>query len=70
MPEVGGRASPEVVRVGELSLPLLYCSTRESAPYITPGQHSRVGPKGVGVRQLKDKKAGELVPPLGHHCKG
>ena len=42
-------AGPEVLREGELSLPLIGCSTRESGPCTSRGQHSRAGPEGVGV---------------------
>lgn len=45
----GGRAGLEVRRTGELSLPLVNCSTQESDPYTSTGQHSRGGPEGVGV---------------------
>lgn len=33
MPEAVGRAGPAVIRAGELSLPLISCSTGESGPY-------------------------------------
>jgi hypothetical protein len=38
------RADPKVVKVGALALPLTCCSTRESGPYTSPGQHSRANP--------------------------
>lgn len=40
----------EVIREGELSLPLNYGSTRESKPYPSLGQQGRDGP-GSGVGQ-------------------
>lgn len=36
MSKVGEKAVPEVLRMGELSLPLISCSTRESDPCPTP----------------------------------
>lgn len=47
MPEVGGGAGPEVIRVGEL--PLTSCSAWESRLCTSPGQHSGAGSKGRGV---------------------
>lgn len=47
MPEAGGGAGLEVLGVGELSLPLISCSTQKNGPYAILGQHSRTGP-GVG----------------------
>lgn len=46
--EAGGRAGPDVLRAEELSLSII-CNTPESGPYTSTGQHSRVGPEGVGV---------------------
>lgn len=40
---------PEVKRAWELSLLLISGSTQESGHYTFPGQHNRVGPKGVDV---------------------
>lgn len=37
-PEAVERACPEVLRVGEQSLPFTSCSTGESGPHISPGQ--------------------------------
>lgn len=36
MPEIGGGPLPGVIRAGELALPLICCSIRESGPYATP----------------------------------
>lgn len=42
-PEIGGRASPEVIGVGWLALPLISWSNHESGPF------SYLGNTGVGV---------------------
>lgn len=62
----GEREDPEVIQEGELSLALISCSTWESGPYTTLGQHSRVSPKGVRVGEPTLRPA----PPLVHRCKG
>lgn len=49
MPEVGGRAGPEVIRTIELCLPFISCSTWENSPCPKSGQHSRSGPNCVGM---------------------
>ncbi|KAL6092533.1 hypothetical protein STEG23_027399, partial [Scotinomys teguina] len=41
------RAVSEVRRAGELTLPLTNCSTLQSGPYTSPGQHSRADPGGA-----------------------
>lgn len=41
LPMVGDRAGPGIMRVGELALSLTHCSTRESRPYTSLGQHAR-----------------------------
>ncbi|KAL6089830.1 hypothetical protein STEG23_011807 [Scotinomys teguina] len=38
---VGGRAGPEVMRLGELVLHLTACNTQENKPSILPRQHSK-----------------------------
>ncbi|KAL6086299.1 hypothetical protein STEG23_033418 [Scotinomys teguina] len=48
MPKAGGRAGPEVIRAGELSLPFSG-STLESGPYTLQGLHSRADPEDVDV---------------------
>lgn len=49
-PETGGRAGPEAIHTSRRAvLSLTRCSTPESGPYTSCGQHSRVGPEGVGV---------------------
>lgn len=65
-PEAVGRACPEVLRLGELSLPFISCSIRESGPHILPGQHGRAVPEGVGVEELplKMRKPGNWPHPL------
>lgn len=72
MPEAGGRAGPDVLRAGKLSLSLIICSTLESGPYTSTGQHRRDGPEGVGVGETtpEDVKVRELALPLVHYCKG
>lgn len=50
MPSAGRRAGPEVIRVGELALPLT--SILERGPCILPGQNNRTGPTGVGMGEL------------------
>lgn len=42
MPEVGGRAGPEVIREGELPLNSTSYSTKERRPSTLPGQHNTV----------------------------
>lgn len=42
-PTAGRRAGPEVIRAGELALPITCCSTWKSRPYSSPGQYSRAG---------------------------
>lgn len=60
LPEAGGRAGPEAIRVGKLSLPLTSCCTWESSSHTSPGQHTRVGPYGPGGESYhEEKKAGE-----------
>ena len=47
--QIGERTGLEIIRAGELALPLICCSTRKSVPYPTAGRHSRAGPEGVDV---------------------
>ena len=46
MPKAGGIAVPEIIRVGELVLPLICCMTLESGPNAMPRQNSRTDPEG------------------------
>ena len=46
---VAWRARPEVMRAGELFLPLNSYSTLESGPCALPVQQSKDGPSGEGV---------------------
>lgn len=39
----------DVINVGELSLPLTYCSTQERGSCTSPGNHSRADPGGRGT---------------------
>lgn len=45
----GGRAGLEIVRVGELVLPLAGCCTLKSKPCTLTGQHIRADPDGEGT---------------------
>lgn len=59
------RADPGDVRAGELSLPLSGCSTQDSRPYTSPGQHIRADPDGgPQVSQPEGVNIGELTPQL------
>lgn len=44
----GQRPGPEVIRAGELALPLTTCSTWESGPCTSPRRHSRADLSGRG----------------------
>lgn len=50
------RTVSEVIKVGELDLPLTYCSSWESRPCSSPRQHSKLT-LGVGI-------AGDLAPSV------
>jgi hypothetical protein len=62
----GRIASPEIMRVWEVTLPITGCSTWENHPYTSPGQHSSADPGvcGVPMSWSKDLRAGELPLPL------
>lgn len=49
-PEVGGRAGPEVLRVGGLPCPS--SAAAGEWPCSSPGQHSIAGPEGIGMEEL------------------
>ena len=53
-------------KVGELSLPVICCSTQDCGPYAVPGQPSRAGPEEVGVGEpiLRTRKQGNWLHPL------
>lgn len=59
-------------QAGELAPPLTSCSTQKSGPCTPPGQHSRVGPRGVDANEQASKvmRAGEPAPPLADCCTG
>ena len=46
LPAAGRRADPEVMRVGELVLPLIFFSTQEIGPCTLPVQHNGADPDG------------------------
>ena len=54
LPVAGEGPGPGVTRTGELTLPLTSCSTQESRPCTSPGEHSRAG--------SGDGDTGELAP--------
>lgn len=51
-PESGWKVGAEVIRSGELFLPLISCSTQGCGPYTSPRHQSTAGPKSISVGQL------------------
>ena len=47
-PMAGKRSGSEVMKTGELALPLIG-KTKEGRPCTSPGQHSTAGPAGMGM---------------------
>lgn len=45
-------------------LPLISCSTWESQPCTSPGQHNRADPGGRGAGEPFQRVIGKLAPPL------
>ena len=66
LPQAGERAGLEVLRSGGLPLRSISCSTRESGPYSTSGQHSRAYPEGEGMGELtlRTRKQENWLYPL------
>lgn len=71
-PVAVGRAAAEVIRTGELSLPLTSCGTPGLGPCGSPGQPRRADSDGVGVAEpaLRAQKQKNWPGPFAHCCKG
>lgn len=67
---VGGITDPEVLRVEELLLPLIRCSTQENRPCILPRQYSKTDPIGGGVGGPAITCAWESCPHYFLSCGG
>ena len=55
--------SGEVLRAGEQALALTSCSTQESGPCTSPGQHSGADPSGMGVSELAPRYESRRTGP-------
>lgn len=70
MPEADGRAGPEVIRAGELSLPLTAAALGRVAPMPHLDNTVELALKVWGGEKDPEDVKAELTPPLAHRCKG